>query len=269
MSPYVGEFVGTLLLLLMGNGVVGGVVLKGTKSENAGWVVIAIAWGLSVAFAIYAVGNYSGAHINPAVTLGLASVGEFPWGKAPGYILAQMGGAFCGALLVWVHYLPHWEKTEDKGAKLSVFCTGPAIRSSMANLVSEILGTFVLVGGILFIGANKFTEGLNPLVIGGLITLIGFSFGGTTGFAINPARDLGPRIAHFLLPVAGKGKSDWQYSWIPVVGPAIGGMLGALVYKAVFTKTLFPLFWVIVIITLAVIIMAVIKYTNKSKGPDV
>lgn len=230
MSSYLGEFLGTLLLVLIGDGVVAGALLKGSKSENAGWLTIVIGWGLAVTMAIYAVGQFSGAHINPAVTLAMAYSGNFPWGQVPGYCLAQIAGAFTGGVLVWIHYQPHWSKTEDEAAKLAVFCTGPAIRSTWNNLVSEILGTMVLTFGLLSIGANKFTEGLNPLVVGLLIITIGLGLGGTTGFAINPARDLGPRLAHFVLPVHGKGTSDWSYSWIPVVGPVVGGLTGAWLF---------------------------------------
>jgi glycerol uptake facilitator protein len=231
MSSYLAEFVGTMILIVLGDGVVAGVLLKQSKSENAGWIVIVIAWGLAVTFAIYAVGGYSGAHINPAVTLALAFNGSFPWADVPAYCLAQLLGAFAGATIVWLHYLPHWKVTEDKGAKLAVFCTAPAIRSTIPNFISEFIGTMVLIMGLLFIGANSFAEGLNPLVVGALITVIGFGLGGTTGFAINPARDLGPRLAHFILPIAGKGSSDWSYSWIPVLGPLCGGIAGALLYQ--------------------------------------
>lgn len=231
MSPYLAEFIGTMILIILGDGVVAGVLLKQSKSENAGWVVIVMGWGLAVTFAIYAVGGYSGAHINPAVTLALALNGSFPWAEVPAYCLAQLLGAFVGATIVWLHYLPHWKVTEDKGAKLAVFCTAPAIRSTGSNFISEFIGTMVLIMGLLFIGANNFAEGLNPLVVGALITAIGFSLGGTTGFAINPARDLGPRVAHFILPIAGKGSSDWSYSWIPVIGPLAGSIAGALLYQ--------------------------------------
>ncbi|MCB0492789.1 MAG: aquaporin family protein [Cyclobacteriaceae bacterium] len=231
MSPYLAEFIGTMILIVLGDGVVAGVLLKQSKSENAGWMVIVVAWGLSVTFAIYAVGGYSGAHINPAVTLALAIDGSFPWADVPAYCLAQLLGAFVGASIVWLHYLPHWKVTDDKGAKLAVFCTAPAIRSTIPNFISEFIGTMVLIMGLLFIGANSFAEGLNPLVVGALITVIGFGLGGTTGFAINPARDLGPRLAHFILPIAGKGSSDWSYSWIPVLGPLAGGVAGALLYQ--------------------------------------
>ncbi len=233
MSPYLAEFVGTMILIVLGDGVVAGVLLKHSKSENAGWVVIVLAWGLAVTFAIYAVGPYSGAHINPAVTLALAFNGSFPWAEVPAYMLSQMLGAFAGAAIVWIHYYPHWKATEDQDLKLAVFCTGPAIRATIPNFISEFIGTAVLILGLLFIGANSFVEGLNPLVVGALISVIGFSLGGTTGFAINPARDLGPRIAHFILPIAGKGPSDWSYSWIPILGPLSGGVAGALLYQLI------------------------------------
>ena len=234
MSPYLAEFIGTMTLIVLGDGVVASVVLKRTKSENAGWLTVVIGWGLGVTLAIYAVGQFSGAHINPAVTLALAYSGSFSWDLVPGYCLAQVTGAFAGAIVVWLHYLPHWRATDDPAGKLAIFCTGPAIRSIWSNLISEIIGTAVLILGLLTIGANKFTEGLNPLVVGLLIIAIGLSLGGTTGFAINPARDLGPRIAHFLLLINGKGSSDWSYAWIPVVGPIVGGLLGAVIYNLLF-----------------------------------
>lgn len=236
MSPYVAEFFGTLLLVLLGDGVVAGVLLKGTKSENAGWLVIVIAWGLAVTMAIYAVGSISGAHLNPAITIGLAYVGSFPWSNVTGYCLAQVAGAFCGAVLVWIQYYPHWSKTTDASAKLAVFCTAPAIRSTLANVTSEVIATAVFMIGVLCIGATKFTEGLNPLVVGALIVTIGLCLGGTTGFAINPARDLGPRLAHFLLPIPGKRDSDWSYAWIPVIGPIAGALLGAFTYQMLFVN---------------------------------
>jgi glycerol uptake facilitator protein len=234
MTPYIAEFFGTMLLILLGDGVVAGVSLRSTKSENGGYLMVSVAWGLAVMISIYAVGRISGAHLNPAVTLALIIAGDFPAEQAPGYILAQFAGAFIGGVLVWLHYLPHWAGTEGAEKKLGIFSTVPAIRSAGNNLFSEILATVVLTLAILFIGANKFTEGLNPIAVGSLITIIGLSLGGTTGFAINPARDLGPRIAHAILPIPGKGSSDWSYSWIPVVGPLIGGTLGALIYKLLF-----------------------------------
>ena len=235
MSPYLAEFLGTMLLIILGDGVVAGVVLKGTKSENAGWLTICVAWGLAVTLSIYAVGSISGAHLNPALTIAFAAMGEFPTDKVVGYILAQFAGAFTGSIIVWLHYLPHWKNTIDPSAKLAVFCNAPAIRNTFANLVSEIIATMIFVVALLFIGANDFTEGLNPIVVGLLIISIGLSLGGTTGFAINPARDLGPRIAHFILPIHGKRDSDWSYSWIPVVGPVVGGLLGAFLYQTLFS----------------------------------
>jgi len=233
MSPYLAEFFGTMLLIVLGDGVVAGVVLKGSKSENAGWLTIVLGWGLAVTLAIYAVGSISGAHLNPAVTIALAWSGSFDWNLVPGYCLAQLAGAFVGAVLVWIQYLPHWGKTDSASTKLAVFSTGPAVRSTFNNLISEIICTMILVLALLFIGANRFADGLNPLVIGGLIVSIGLSLGGTTGFAINPARDLGPRIAHFILPIPGKGSSDWGYSWIPAVGPIIGALLAAYLFKLI------------------------------------
>ena len=233
MSPYLAEFFGTLLLIILGDGVVAGVVLKGTKSENSGWLVIVLGWGLAVTLAIYAVGGISGAHLNPAVTIALAWSNNFEWNLVPGYCFAQLAGAFVGAVLVWIQYLPHWGKTDSASTKLAVFSTGPAVRSTFNNLISEIICTMILVLALLFIGANRFADGLNPLVIGGLIVSIGLSLGGTTGFAINPARDLGPRIAHFILPIPGKGSSDWGYSWIPAVGPIIGALLAAYLFKLI------------------------------------
>ncbi len=259
MSEFLGEFIGTMLLIVFGGGVVAGVILKGTKAENSGWIVITSGWGLGVAVAIYAVGSISGAHINPAVTISLACVGEFPWEKVPLYVSGQLLGGFFGGVIVWLHYLPHWKETKDPGTQLAVFSTGPAIRKTWANLLSEIVGTFILIFGILTIGANTFSEGLKPLAVAGLIVAIGLSLGGTTGYAINPARDLGPRIAHFVLPIIGKGKSDWGYAWIPVVGPILGGLLGALLYKALFKQEIYPLLWVIAPVVVIVVILAVIK----------
>lgn len=265
MSVYLGEFIGTFILMLLGSGVVAGVLLKGSKAESAGWLVIVVAWGLAVTFAIYAAGNISGAHINPAVTLSLAYLGDFPWAKVPGYIVAQLLGAAAGSSLVWIHYLPHWKQTNDPSLKLAIFCTGPAVRSYAANLVSEMIGTMVLIMSILFIGANEFTEGLNPLVIGTLIVVIGLSLGGTTGFAINPARDLGPRIAHFFLPIAGKGTSDWPYAWVPVAGPILGGLLGGALYKILFLQQFHWSYALVIAISLVAIVVAIVQEKTKAK----
>ncbi|KGA98944.1 glycerol transporter [Alkalihalobacillus alcalophilus ATCC 27647 = CGMCC 1.3604] len=251
MSAFTAELIGTMILIIFGGGVVAGANLKKTFSHNGGWIVISIAWGLAVTMGVFAVGSISGAHLNPAVTIGLAINGDFLWADVPSYIVAQLLGAFIGGVIVYLHYLPHWRATEDQGAKLAVFSTSPAIPHTFSNLLSEMIGTFVLVLGLLFIGANEFTEGLNPLAVGLLIVVIGMSLGGTTGYAINPARDLGPRLAHFLLPIHGKGSSQWRYAWIPVVGPIMGGAHGAVFYQVFFMGN----FSNIVLVILAVIIV--------------
>ena len=226
------EIIGTGLLIILGDGVVAGVLLTRSKAQNAGWIVITTGWALGVAVGVYAIGTLTAAHLNPAVTIGLASIGAVPWDLVPWYIGGEMIGAFIGALIVFVHYLPHWAETEDPGLKLAVFSTGPAIRNTMANVLSEVIGTFVLVFGVLAIVNNELAPGLAALLVGFLVWAIGLSLGGPTGYAINPARDLGPRIAHALLPIPGKGDSDWAYSWVPVVGPIVGGILGAVANQA-------------------------------------
>ena len=232
MNCFIAEMVGTMLLILLGDGVVANVLLSKSKAENSGWMVITAGWGFAVAVAVYVTGWASGAHINPAVTIGMLTIGKITFNKALIYIAGQMAGAFIGAVLVWLHFYKHWEETEDQGKKLAVFCTGPAIRCPAANLLSEIIGTIVLLIGVLGITAshNNLSSGFAPFLVGILVWSIGLSLGGTTGYAINPARDLGPRIAHAILPIYGKGKSDWGYAWIPVVGPILGGSLGALIY---------------------------------------
>lgn len=264
-SEFLAELIGTMILIIFGAGVVGGVVLNKTKAEGAGWVVITLGWGLAVTMGVYAVGNFTGAHINPAVTLGFAAAGEFPWAKVPMYISAQMIGAIIGAGIVFLNYLPHWKETKDKAAKLGVFSTDPAIRSPFSNLLSEMIGTFVLLMGLMFIGANEFTEGLNPLIVGALIVAIGMSLGGTTGYAINPARDLGPRIAHALLPIPGKGGSNWSYAWIPVVGPILGGIYGAVFYQAMFLGNFSVLFWILSVVIAIIIVGATSVELKKGK----
>jgi glycerol uptake facilitator protein len=236
MKPFTAEVVGTMLLVLFGDGVVAGVLLNKSKAHNSGWIVIATGWAMAVAVGVYAVGRISGGHLNPAVTLGLAIAGKFPWRQVPGYIAGQLLGAFLGAVLVWLAYQAHWRETEDTVAKLSVFSTVPAIRRLPANLVTEIIGTFALVLGVLAITANNAPaqSGLTPLLVGFLVWGIGLSLGGPTGYAINPARDLGPRLAHALLPIPNKGSSDWAYSWVPVLGPIVGGMVGAIAYVGLF-----------------------------------
>jgi glycerol uptake facilitator protein len=232
LSIFGAEVIGTALLILLGNGVVAGVLLNLSKAQNAGWIVITFGWGMGVMVGAFAVGQFSGAHLNPAVTLGFAAIGDTDWGDVPKYLGGEFVGAFIGATLVWAAYLPHWGATEDPGLKLACFSTAPAIRHTVSNVICEIIGTFVLVFGILSFFANEATTatGLGALLVGLLVFAIGLSLGGPTGYAINPARDLGPRIMHAILPIAGKGPSDWGYAWIPVVGPMIGGALGALLY---------------------------------------
>jgi glycerol uptake facilitator protein len=242
MSPYLAEVVGTALLILFGDGVVANVLLNKSKGQNGGWIVITAGWGLAVMVAAYSVGTISGAHLNPAVTVGLAAIGKFEAALVPGYIAAQMLGAMIGATLVWLAYLPHWSVTSDQGAKLGIFCTAPGIRHTPGNLICEIIGTAALVFGALAIPSeSNFTvegwaTGFGPLLVGLLVFAIGLSLGGPTGYAINPARDLGPRIMHALLPIPGKGGSDWGYAWIPVVGPIIGGVIGASLHHLLFAQ---------------------------------
>jgi glycerol uptake facilitator protein len=247
MQSVLAEAIGTMILLLFGNGVVANVVLGRSKGANSGWIVITTGWAVGVAVAVYAVGRISGAHLNPAVTIGLATIGSFPWPDVPGYVAAQLVGAFVGAVLAWLAYLPHWGETADSNSKLAVFATGPAIRKPLANLATEIIGTAILLFGVLAIAGNAqtltrpgdvdlslvFSRGLQPLLVGILVLGIGVSLGGPTGYAINPARDLGPRLAHAVLPIPGKRDSDWGYAWIPIVGPIIGGVIGASGYALI------------------------------------
>jgi glycerol uptake facilitator protein len=241
MNPYLAEFVGTAVLILFGDGVVANVLLNKSKGQGGGWIVITTGWGLAVMVAVYAVGTVSGGHLNPAVTIGLAAIGKFPASKVAGYIAAQVAGAMFGATLVWLAYLSHWKETSDQGAKLAVFCTAPAIRCTPANLLCETIGAAALVFGALSIpsaanlGGSGWATGFGPLLVGLLVFAIGLSLGGPTGYAINPARDFGPRLAHALLPIAGKGGSDWAYAWIPVVGPIMGGLVGAFVYQMLYS----------------------------------
>ena len=228
MSPFLGEFIGTAILIIMGDGVVANVVLNKTKGQNSGWIVITFGWAIGVFIAVFMVASTSGAHLNPAVTVALAVIEKFSWTDVPLYIAAQLSGAATGALLVWLSYKKHFEETSDAESKLAVFCTGPAIRNTWLNLFSEILGTFILILGILFITAPSASIGsLDALPVALLVLGIGLSLGGLTGYAINPARDLGPRIMHAILPIPGKRNSDWSYAWIPVAGPVIGALLAA------------------------------------------
>jgi glycerol uptake facilitator protein len=236
LSIFGAEVIGTGILILLGNGVVACVLLAQSKGLNSGWIVITFGWGMGVMAGVFAVGQFSGAHLNPAVTLGFAIAGDTEWSDVPAYLAGEFVGAFIGATLVWLAYFDHWKETEDPGLKLACFSTGPAIRNPVSNVITEIIGTFMLVFGILAFFANPETgaTGLGALIVGLLVFGIGLSLGGPTGYAINPARDLGPRIMHAILPIAGKGPSDWAYSWVPVVGPLIGGALGALAFNAFF-----------------------------------
>ncbi|MDU1321308.1 MAG: MIP/aquaporin family protein [Clostridium botulinum] len=234
MSIYMAEFLGTMMLIWLGDGVVASVALNKSKGKDGGWIVVTAAWGLAVAIPAYIFGGISGAHMNPAVTIGNAIAGNFPWANVAGYITAQMLGGFAGAFLVWLTYLPHWKATEDKATKLGVFCTAPAIRDTKANFITEFLATAFLVFGLMGFGQAKMVDGFGPLTAGAFIFVLGLSLGGPTGYAINPARDLAPRIAHAILPIAGKGDSDWKYAWIPVLGPILGGIAGALLFMLVF-----------------------------------
>jgi len=247
MNPYLAEIVGTALLILFGNGVVANVVLEKSKGNASGWIVITAGWALGVVLAVYAVGHVSGAHINPAVTLGLASIGAFSWELVPGYICAQFVGAFIGSILVFLTYYAHWEITADRDAKLACYCTAPAVRRMLPAFVTEFIGTGTLIFGVLCLGqiggessggqevwAAAIGSWFGPALVGLLVFAIGLSLGGPTGYAINPARDLGPRVAHALLPIAGKRDADWSYAWIPVVAPLAGGVAGAQLFRLLF-----------------------------------
>jgi len=232
IALYSAEFLGTLILILLGNGVVANVSLKKSKAEGGGWIVVTAAWGLAVAIAAYTTGWVSGAHLNPAVTIGFAAIGFLDWALVPGYIIAQMLGAIVGAMLCYAAFKDHFAETEDGDVKLGVFCTAPAIKNYARNFITEVIGTAMLVGGIL--GINHANNGVGPLsalLAGFLVWVIGMSLGGPTGYAINPARDLGPRIAHAILPIPKKRDSDWSYAPIPVFGPIVGGVLGAFIYQ--------------------------------------
>ena len=222
-----------MILVLLGDGVCAAVNLKKSKAEASGWIVIALGWGAAVTIAVYVAGFMGPAHLNPAVTIAMAIAGNFSWSLVVPFILAQVAGGVIGATLVWLTYLDHWQATEDKGAILGTFATGPAIRNYPANVLTEMIGTIVLVLGLLSFSQHTFADGMNPLVVGVLIVSIGLSLGGATGYAINPARDLGPRIAHQILPIANKGDSDWSYSWVPVVGPVLGAIIAAGIFLVI------------------------------------
>ena len=235
MSPFIGEFIGTMLLIIMGDGVVANVVLNKTKGNNGGWIVIVFGWAMAVFLGVYVSTSLgSSGHLNPAVTIAMVAFNNFDATLLPTYILAQFAGAITGAIIVWLAYKQHFDSTDDKEGKLAVFCNAPAIRGYGYNLITEIIGTFVLVFGALAMSKPASTLGtLDALPVGLLILGIGLSLGGPTGYAINPARDLGPRIAHFILPIKNKRDSDWGYSWIPVVGPIVGGLIATYLFKLI------------------------------------
>ena len=232
MNPLIAEFVGTALLILLGNGVVANVLLTRSKGNNGGFLMICFGWATAVFVGVSCVATYSGAHLNPAVTLALAAAGMFDWANVAGYIAAQVLGAMFGSLLLWIMYRPHYNATSDADLKLATFCPAPAIKDVTANLFSEVLGTFVLVFAILHMAQPEIGLGaISALPVALVVLAIGVSLGGTTGYAINPARDFGPRLLHALLPITGKRDSNWSYAWIPVVGPFVGGLLAVFVYN--------------------------------------
>jgi glycerol uptake facilitator protein len=230
---FLGEFFGTFILVLLGNGVVCGVSLKKTKAEGSGWIAIALGWGLAVMLGAYVAGFMSAASLNPALTIGMAIIGKFSWSLVLPYIIAQFLGAMLATLVLWLFYYPHWAETKDSATILGCHSTAPAIRHIPSNFFGEVIGTMVLVIAILAFGQNKLSDGMSTTLVGALITSIGFSLGATTGYALNPARDLGPRIMHAILPIKNKGKSDWSYSWVPVLGPIVGSALGCIIFNAV------------------------------------
>jgi glycerol uptake facilitator protein len=241
MPPFVAELIGTAVLILLGNGVVANVVLKDTKGHSAGWIVITAGWAMAVYVGVVIAAPYSSAHLNPALTIALAAAGKFPWSSVLPYVVAQLIGAMIGAFLVWLVYRDHFNRTGDPAAQLASFCTGPAIRDNVSNLISEMVGTFVLVFTVFFITGGEILESKTHIGLGSigalpvmlLIWAIGLSLGGTTGYAINPARDLGPRFMHALLPMQNKKDSQWNYAWIPVIGPILGGLLAAWLYMII------------------------------------
>jgi glycerol uptake facilitator protein len=234
MTAFTGELIGTALLIILGDGVVANVVLTKTKGFNSGWIVITLGWAMAVFTGVFVSASSSGAHLNPAVTIALAYAGKFDWALVPVYIIAQMIGAMIGAFVVWLAYKQHFDETENVAYKLVVFCTGPSIRHPGHNFITEAIGTFVLIFGVLsMISPENSLGALDALPVALLVLGIGLSLGGPTGYAINPARDLGPRIMHAILPIKNKGTSDWSHSWIPVVGPVVGGVLAAILFQAV------------------------------------
>lgn len=232
MTPFIAELLGTMFLIVLGDGVVANVVLSKTKGYGSGWIVITFGWAIAVFTGVYVASHGSGAHLNPAITLAMAAFNDFPWSEVPEYIAGQFAGAMLGAVIVWFSYRQHFDETKDPALQLATFCTAPAIRNRVHNLITEMIGTFILVLGVLFMAKPANALGaLDALPVALLVLGIGLSLGGATGYAINPARDLGPRIIHAILPIKNKGKSDWGYSWIPVIGPIVGGLMAAFIFK--------------------------------------
>lgn len=261
MNVYLAEFIGVTMLIFFGCGVLAGNALKSSGSYKAGNVAINIAWGCTVAMVIYSVGDISGAHINPAITIMQAVKGTFEWNLVPGYIIAQIAGGLFGGFLVYLQFINHWEKTDDPKAKLTIFATAPSIKNNMANFFSEYIVTFGLAFCIQGMDTNIFIDGVKPLAVGCLIFLVGTSFGGVTGAALNPARDLGPRLAHLLLPIAGKGSSDFKYSWIPIVAPIMGATTSGLVHLALYEGVVDNRLYVM--LGLTILAFALIKMFSK------
>ena len=263
MTELLSEAIGTFVLILFGCGLNAGLSLNNTHSnkDSNGWAVGTLGWGIAVTLGVYA-SQFSGAHINPAVTFGLLSSGEIEITKAIEYIIGQCLGAFLACIIIYLHYLPHWIKTNDEKVKLGVFATSPSISSKWSNLNSELIGTFALLFGLKFIGINDFAQGLNPIVVGVLVCAIGISLGGTTGYAINPVRDFIPRLSHSILPIHGKGESNFTYSWIPIVGPIVGGVLGVNMYEFLFENTVNVYLYISLSIFFVVTALSLIENKN-------
>lgn len=263
MNVFLAEFIGVTILIFIGCGVLAGNSLKESRTYKVGSVAINLAWGFAVTLAIYAVGDISGAHLNPAFTIAKALNGSFEWRLVPGYIVAQLLGAMFGSLLVYFQFLPHWEKVNNPEVKLNIFATSPAIKNNFTNFISEYLTTFILIFSLLVLDRNSFVDGLKPIVVGGLIFTLGVSFGGVTGAALNPARDFGPRLSYLLLPIPGKGSSNFKYGWIPVLSPILGGSTGAMINLALYDKIID--FRLLSIISITIITFIMVKFTEKSE----
>lgn len=264
MNVFLAEFIGVTILIFIGCGVLAGNSLKESRTYKVGSLAINLAWGFAVTLAIYAVGDISGAHLNPAFTIAKALNGSFEWKLVPGYIVAQLLGAMFGSLLVYFQFLPHWEKVNNPEVKLNIFVTSPAIKNNFTNFISEYLITFILIFSLLVLDRNSFVDGLKPIVVGGLIFTLGVSFGGVTGAALNPARDFGPRLAYLLLPIPGKGSSNFKYGWIPVLAPTLGGSTGAMINLALYDNIID--FRVLGIISMTLITFIIVKFTEKSES---